>query len=105
MSRVRCSVESCSYNQNGGCHVNQINIGGKSAQNEKATCCGTFINKAVYSNLAEYTSMRGEAEIIKCVAESCKYNSTGECSLDEIQVGGESAVYHTQTDCLSFEKQ
>ena len=105
MTKVKCSVQSCSYNQNGDCFVSEVNIGGKGATNEMLTCCGSFLNKNVYSNLAQYTSMRGEAEEVLCRVDTCRYYETGKCSLLEIQVGERNeAKYYTETDCLSFEK-
>jgi hypothetical protein len=82
-----------------------VNIGGKGATSECDTCCGSYLNSTVYSNLAQYTSMRGEADTITCSANTCRYNSGGNCTLNGINVGSSTnAKYYTETECLSFEQ-
>ena len=105
MTKVKCGVDTCSYNQQGGCYVSEINVGGKGATNEALTCCGTFLNKQVYSNLAGYTCMRGEADTVLCRVDTCKHNGEGLCTLKEIQVGAKGgANIYTETECLSYDK-
>ncbi len=104
MTCVKCSVNNCSYNKDGGCYVEKIQVGGKSSTEEDCTCCGTFLNQEHYSNLAEYTSSRSEAEEVGCNVETCKHNGNCQCTLDEIEVCGcNHTGNYTETKCASFE--
>lgn len=105
MSYISCSVSSCANNKSGTCYAAGLNIGGKGATSECETCCGSYLNSAVYSNLANFTSMRGEANYILCSANTCKHNSGGACSLNSIEVGSATNTkYYTETECMSFEQ-
>lgn len=106
MPKVGCSVNTCSYNQSGACYASIINIGGKGASHEKATSCGSFLNRLGYSDLAEYTSMRGDVDAILCRVDTCTYYNDDKCTLQEIQVGGQNeAEIYIETDCLSYNKK
>lgn len=105
MAYISCSVSSCGYNKSGMCHsTGGVNIGGRGATSECETCCGSFLNSNVYSNLA-YTEALGEANSIACSADTCRHNTGGSCHLNSIQVGSVTqAKYYTETECLSFEQ-
>lgn len=104
MTNIMCNVCSCSNNKDGNCYASCVNIGGKGVTNEGGTCCGSYLNKAAYSNLSQYTCQRGENETVSCMSNSCKYNSSGMCSLEKIDVGGNAeAKIYTETQCLSFQ--
>lgn len=106
MADVKCSVASCSYNKEGGCYVTELNIGGKGSKEGCHTCCGSFLNRQHYSNLAEYTSMRGGIDTINCNVNTCTHNEQHKCSLPGIEVGGgREAEIYTETECRSFNKQ
>ncbi|WP_054740041.1 DUF1540 domain-containing protein [Cellulosilyticum ruminicola] len=106
MPRINCSVENCSYNQQKDCCANIVNIGGKGAQDKCDTCCGTFLNRLGYSNLAQYTENRGDIDAILCRVDTCEYHANEHCTLNQIQVGGAEEVdIYTETDCLSFKKK
>lgn len=108
MHKIKCSVESCSYNQDNCCCANIVNVGGKGSTDNCDTCCGTFLNSLGYSNLAQYTENRGGVDAILCRVSTCAYHSDEHCTLQEIEVGNEKgmdAEIYTQTDCLSFRKK
>lgn len=107
MSKVNCNVSNCSYNKEKTCTADCIKIGGQSAETHESTCCGSFLNSSTYSNFADYSSMRsGDQVDILCNVMTCKYYGDGQCSLDEIDVGGTSrAQIYTETDCASFDKE
>ncbi len=107
MPKIHCGVDTCSYNQNKVCCASLINVGGKGATTNQATCCGSFLNRSGYSNLAQYTENRGDTDAILCQVDTCKYHSNDHCSLNEIQVdacNGNAEIY-TETDCMSFEQK
>lgn len=106
MGKVSCSVESCSYNKSRVCYAGTIKIGGQGAGEEDGTCCGSFLNQKSYSNLSDYTSMRGATDVINCVVGTCAYNSEEKCTLSSIQVGGGREIQlYSETECQSFEKK
>ncbi len=106
MAKVNCSVESCSYNSNNKCVASSINVGGKGVGCVSETCCGSYLNKLGYSNLAQTLEKGdGPAEIL-CRVNTCVYNKCDKCSLNEINIGAQGKVeVYTQTDCLSFQEQ
>lgn len=107
MPRINCDVKTCSYNQDRICCASIVNIGGKNSATTEGTCCGTFLNRLGYSNLAQYTENRGnDLDAILCRVETCAYHKDEHCTLKEIEVGslGDAEIY-TQTDCLSFERK
>ena len=105
MAKINCSVQSCSYNKNNDCYAGIVKIGGKTASDIEQTCCGSFLSKEAYSNLAEYTSMRNEGNEILCNVSTCEYHQNDHCSLPKIQVGGKSnSTVYTETECTSFKK-
>lgn len=105
MHNIQCSVVSCSYNKDQSCNAHTIQIGGKGAQVCNETCCGTYLNCANYSNLAQYTDNRATVEAILCRVDTCKYYGNEHCKLDSIQVGcSERVDVYTETECDSFEK-
>lgn len=106
MPRISCSVENCSYNQAQCCCANIVNIGGKGAQDNCDTCCGSFLNNLGYSNLAQYTNNRGGLDAILCRVDTCAYHADEHCTLNEIEVGSSEEVdIYTETDCRSFKKK
>ncbi|PHV70731.1 hypothetical protein CS063_09390 [Sporanaerobium hydrogeniformans] len=106
MTQVNCAVKGCSYNHNEICYAKRVAIGGKGSTEIKGTCCGTFLNEDVYSNLAEHTDYLSPCDAVTCTVAICRYNAENLCQLQAIQVSGaEETSLYTQTDCLSFKKQ
>lgn len=105
MHNIQCSVVNCSYNRNSECNAHTIQVGGKGAEECKETCCGTFLNSASYSNLAQYTDGRETVEAIMCRVDTCRHYENEHCRLDSIKVGClERADVYTETECESFER-
>ncbi len=104
MTGINCGVDSCSYNKSGSCYAPSISIGGKGATASSDTVCGSYLNKSAYSNIAEFTSMRGSPQAVACMANTCSFNSGGLCSKSSITVGQSSFdnSYYTGTQCNSF---
>ena len=102
MSKVDCSVTNCSHNKCGTCYSNRVNIGGQSSSADDKTCCGSFLNKLLYSDLTNNTNCAGECDSLVCFVNGCKHNNNHLCSLDRIQVSGDSVEVYTETTCKSF---
>ena len=56
MDRVNCDAHSCSHNKDNVCYANRVNIGGSGAQVDGETCCGSFLNRLLYSDLTNNTN-------------------------------------------------
>ena len=106
MSKIKCNVTNCSHNSGEICHADRVNIGGINASNDSNTCCGSFLNRLLYSDLTNCSSESGTCDCLVCYSKTCKHNENCLCSLEDISVGGGShtAIY-TETCCNSFESK
>ncbi len=107
MSKISCSVASCSYNESGICDASTLKIVGDKANITEQTSCSTYISGDKVSNAVDDDVKRGETKTIHCDVETCVYNDRKYCSLtDGIEVSnlGEVETYES-TDCLSFERK
>lgn len=102
MAKISCEVTNCSHNDSGVCYANCVDIVGNSAQKGDDTCCGSFLNSLHYSGLTNNTLSSGSCDCLKCAAENCTFNDNKLCTLDQIQVSGETVNDYTQTECESF---
>jgi len=103
MSKINCSVSNCSHNDKNTCFANVINVGGKSAKKDSDTCCSSFLDVKIYSELTNNINENGsECDAITCNVGTCSYNSNQLCSAKCIEVNGENVNLYTETDCLTF---
>lgn len=105
MERISCSVEKCSHNKDSVCYANRVNIGGRSVYSNTETCCGSFLNNLLYSDLTNNVNGGGSCDTIVCFVETCKHNCNTLCELNNIEVGGMSAEVYQETICNSFETE
>ena len=103
MNKINCEVINCSHNKSAICFSNRVNIGGKSATEEYDTCCGSFLDSLLYSDLTNNTNSDGSCDCLVCNVESCTYNYNSICSLDSINVSGQNVKLYSETNCSSFE--
>ena len=103
MERISCCVESCSHNKDNVCYANRVNIGGRAADSNTETCCGSFLNSLLYSDLTNTTNGGGSCDTLVCFVQSCRHNCNTVCELKNIEVSGESAEVYQETICKSFE--
>jgi hypothetical protein len=102
MARIDCGVTNCSHNKSSVCYANCVDISGSSSLKAYDTCCSSYLNRLHYSELTSNTLSSGSCDCLKCTVETCTFNHNNLCTLDNIQVSGENAEYHTQTECSSF---
>lgn len=105
MTKINCDVTNCSHNKSGVCFSNRVDIGGLNASTDCGTCCGSFLDEALYGNLTSNTNSSGSCDCLVCKVKSCNYNYNSLCSLDSINVCGANSKIYTETKCSSFEKQ
>ena len=103
MERINCDVHNCSHNDSGVCFSNRVDIGGISANSECGTCCGSFLNKSLYSALTNNTNSTMQCDSLTCKVENCSYNINRLCDLKSINVSGTRAEMYAETQCSSFD--
>ncbi|MEF9942105.1 MAG: DUF1540 domain-containing protein [Lachnospiraceae bacterium] len=102
MPELKCTVQTCSHNQNYYCNLDKIEVVGSSAKNAKDTCCDSFIERTANN----YNNTIGEASptaTIDCKATDCTYNSSCKCNAGKISVEGGNACQCEQTECATFQ--
>lgn len=104
MNTINCTVKNCSHNNDCVCYANRINVAGKGATNPNSTCCGSFLDKSLYSNLTNNTNQNGKCTALVCNVDTCTHNENSMCVLDTISVSGDgSPKIYSETQCNSFE--
>ncbi len=81
-----CSVDSCGFNADSGCHAGAITIGGDHAH------CGTYVDIKPRSVSA------GTARVGACHRIDCAHNEQLACAAASVKVGAGDDV----ADCLTF---
>ena len=103
MTRINCDVLNCSHNKDYICYSNRVDIGGVAADTENGTCCGSFLNKSLYSDLTNNTNNSGPCDALICKVDTCVYNKNKLCNLHSIEVSGSKAQIYSETVCNSFQ--
>lgn len=103
MDKINCSVSNCSHNKSNVCYSNRVNIGGKTANETCDTCCGSFLDEKLYSDLTNNSNGGCNCDCLVCHVESCTHNDNNLCDLESIDVSGENAKIYSETNCSSFE--
>jgi hypothetical protein len=105
MAQINCSVNNCSHNKSGVCYSNRVNIGGLNSSCAEDTCCGSFLDKQLYSDLTNNTNASGPCDALVCKVENCSYNCNNLCNLSNINVGGNNVKVYSEAHCESFEEK
>lgn len=105
MEKINCDVTNCSHNKSGACYSNRVDIGGGSAKSEHGTCCGSFLNEYLYSDLTNNTNSKGQCDALTCNAESCAHNYNKLCELDSVNISGYGSQIYSETRCSSFDSK
>lgn len=103
MTKLDCSVVSCSYNENRLCKRENITVGGRKAIKPSETVCESFYPRGTNT----MTSLDGkgpkEETNIACNAVTCVYNENKKCTAEHIQIAGVKAVTAGETECGTFQ--
>ena len=102
MTKINCGVTNCSHNNSEICYSNIVNIRGGCADKECTTCCANFLDKKLYSTLTNNTNDSGPCDALVCSVESCEYYDNKSCTASNINVSGNDAKIHTETNCSTF---
>lgn len=101
MPELKCTVQTCTHNNNFYCALDKIEVGGNSAKHAEETCCDSFQERKGngYSNVAKDASAVSN---IDCKATDCTYNEQCKCHAGKISVEGSDACQCKETECATF---
>ncbi len=101
MTRLRCTVTNCMYNDDRLCAKSDIMVGGQDAGKPNETCCESFRER---SESMTNSVQHGTPETsVGCHAENCRFNEDCKCHADEIGIAGSNACCCAETECASFD--
>ena len=104
--KINCDINNCSHNNSGVCFSDRVNIVGSGSQSAIDTCCGSFLNKNLYSTLTNNVTSGSSCDCLVCKVDNCKHNHNTICQLDSINVSSDSeAQIYSETNCNSFCEQ
>ena len=103
MQKINCDVNNCSHNKSGVCYSNRVDIGGMTSSTSNDTCCGSFLDKKLYSDLTNNTNSSSSCDCLICKVTNCVHNENSLCDLSSINVSGSGAKLYSETNCESFE--
>lgn len=90
MPCISCNSRDCVHNKDGGCILDTIKVGGESAQSSTETICESYVAEKGAVNCAscgcEPDDRACENSGIDCSAEECMYNSSCECTAENINI-------------------
>lgn len=104
MTNLNCTVANCYYNKEKHCCLNGINVDGSTAEEKRATECGSFREQATEGFINGCScDMDPKKKIdIDCKAEKCTYNADMRCTAAHVDIQGSNAKSCTETMCASF---
>lgn len=100
MTKLKCNVGSCEYNQEYCCCLNGIEVGGPNATDKENTCCENFVKKS--GSMTNCNMCKNPTMEVGCEATNCVYNCDCKCDADEICICGERINGEHGTECHSF---
>lgn len=102
MTQLKCSAQTCMYNEDHYCCKGDIMVEGRDAQDSTGTCCASFRER---NGEASASSMEHPSRNIDvdCEAVRCVFNDDCKCSAREIGIAGSHACHCDDTECASFE--
>ena len=101
MTRLDCSVVSCTYNKENSCCKDNIHVGGRDAKVTDQTCCESFRERRT-DGMRNADDIPSKPTEISCDAVTCCYNHSYKCHAEQVQVAGASASKAEQTECVTF---
>ena len=104
MPAINCNINNCAHNTNGTCYANKISVNGKKARTSNNTCCSSFVNESVYSNLTNSTLDSNPCNSLNCTVKTCVNNAGNICALRDVSITShaDNANLLSETYCGSF---
>ncbi len=103
MADLKCTAETCTYNDSQLCCKGDIMVGGKHACECGETCCESFFPKREGTDSFKSSVVHPTSTIsIDCEAVKCIYNANYKCHAEHVDIRGNGADEHQQTACATF---
>ncbi len=104
MPQLYCEVSTCAHFNDNYCCKEKIQVDGKQAREEEATSCKSFYPVTEgFENSVQCEHSNPQQQIgVHCLAEKCVYNTDQICTADKIDIGGDDAQTHEDTQCSTF---
>ncbi len=103
MTRLKCSVKNCMYNEDKLCAKSDIMVGGQDASKPNETRCDSFRERT--DSMTNSVGQAREETSVGCHAQNCRFNQDCKCHADEIGIAGSNACCCSETECASFDCQ
>lgn len=101
MAKLRCTAQSCMYNNSQYCYLGEIEVSGTEADCSEDTCCSNF-----YKDIGNARNLIKKQTIefmdVGCDARSCIHNVVCKCQADYISMSGYDVSHCDETCCLRF---
>lgn len=105
MTRVSCEVTKCMYNKDGGCRLEEIQVGTASAKVTDQTKCESYAPEgSLPTNSCGCNKDACSISSISCSAKMCKYNDDGVCEADRIKISNCKTHNCGETECETFKQ-
>lgn len=106
MTKLTCHVTTCASNRDSCCCQPAIKVQGRSACRCDETECQSFQKKgqAEVTNSTQFNSPN-ESLTVKCTAQNCRHNRSGDCTAAQITIDGSGAQTRNETNCGSFQER
>ncbi|MBS6396897.1 MAG: DUF1540 domain-containing protein [Clostridiales bacterium] len=104
MTKLDCSVVTCTYNKESCCCKDNIHVGGQNAKVTDETCCESFRERRT-DGARNADDIPSKPTEVGCDATNCRYNHSYKCNAECIQVAGPSACKCEQTECATFKAE
>lgn len=113
---LTCSANNCVHYANNLCSANKIHISGLNASITPDTHCSTFQEKNLENSLNSLSNINLNGELkqffsssgiemypeIECDAKSCRYNQSGSCFAQSVNIIKNDALNSNYTYCNTF---
>ena len=97
MTRLKCSVKNCMYNEDHLCAKNDIMVGGQDASKPNETRCDSFRERT--DSMSNSVGSAKPETSVGCHAQNCRFNEDCKC------IAGSNACCCSETECASFDCQ
>lgn len=106
MTRISCEVTKCMYNTDGGCKLNEIQVGTGSAKISDETKCESYVPEGTApTNSCSCRNDACDIGTVSCSAKKCMYNDKGICDADKIKISNCHSSSCGETECKTFKPE
>ena len=111
MTKLKCDVFNCVFQQEEYCTRSHIKVIGERAKNVDETSCGSFHreervdrNNIYTTEFAEFGTINRSLSV-NCESINCMYNRNELCIAEKIKIGNKRAKRDLDTKCETFKEK